>query len=408
VDRPGAPDLTIVGAGLLGLATAVRVSERWPGLRIVVVEKEDAIARHQSGHNSGVVHAGLYYAPGSLKALLCRAGAAALRERCERWSVPLVERGKLVVAVRESELPQLEKLERRGRENGIQGMTVLEPAEFREIEPSVLGVRALHVPETGVVDFKLVAARLADDLREHGVEFRFGTRILSVDATDTGVTLRTDRGDIRSAALVACAGLQSDRLAAAAGLAPEIRIVPFRGGYWTLRGGGAALVRGLIYPVPDPAFPFLGVHFTRGADDAVTAGPNAVPALAREGYRRTAVSPRDAADTLGWPGFARLARRYARTGTTEVWRELVKPAAIGEMQRYLPELRASDVVRGGSGIRAQAMTRDGSLVDDFVFGDGPSSLHVLNAPSPAATSCLAIGDHIADRAGARFGLGGSA
>jgi L-2-hydroxyglutarate oxidase len=283
-------------------------------------------------------------------------------------------------------------------------MTVLGPDELRGIEPSARGVRALHVPETSVVDFKLVAAKLEEDLREHGVEFRFGTRIESVDAGDRGVTLRTDDGDIRSDALVACAGLQSDRLAAAAGLAPTVRIVPFRGGYWTLRGQAAALVRGLIYPVPDPAFPFLGVHFTRGADDTVSAGPNAVPALAREGYRRTALSLRDAADTLRWPGFARLTRRYARMGTTEIWRDLVKPAALADMQRYLPELRAEDVVRGGSGIRAQAMTRDGSLVDDFVFEDGPSSLHVLNAPSPAATSCLAIGDHIADRAAARFGL----
>jgi (S)-2-hydroxyglutarate dehydrogenase len=397
-------DLAVVGAGLLGLASAYRLLERSPRLRIVVLEKEPGPARHQSGHNSGVVHAGLYYAPGSLKAQLCRAGAAALREKCGEWEIPVIRRGKLVVASSEAELERLAELERRGRENGIDGLQMLDGDELRRIEPDVQGVRALHVPETSVVDFKLVAARLTDELRARRVEFRFGARLTAVEARTGHVRMQTTAGDIEASALVACAGLQSDRVAELAGAAPGVRIVPFRGAYWQLSDTAAALVRGLVYPVPDPSFPFLGVHFTRGADDRVTAGPNAVPALAREGYRRTAFSLRDSREAFLWPGFARLARRYAKTGAVEIWRDSVKAAAVAEMRRYIPAISMRDVNRGGSGIRAQAMSPQGLLVDDFVIEDGPASLHVLNAPSPAATSCLAIGSVIAERAVERFGL----
>jgi L-2-hydroxyglutarate oxidase len=397
-------DLAVVGAGLLGLASAYRLLERSPRLRIVVLEKEPGPARHQSGHNSGVVHAGLYYAPGSLKAQLCRAGAAALREKCGEWEIPVIRRGKLVVASSEAELERLAELERRGRENGIDGLQMLDGDELRRIEPDVQGVRALHVPETSVVDFKLVAARLTDELRARRVEFRFGARLKAVEARTGHVRMQTTAGDIEASALVACAGLQSDRVAELAGAAPGVRIVPFRGAYWQLSDTAAALVRGLVYPVPDPSFPFLGVHFTRGADDRVTAGPNAVPALAREGYRRTAFSLRDSREAFLWPGFARLARRYAKTGAVEIWRDSVKAAAVAEMRRYIPAISMRDVNRGGSGIRAQAMSPQGLLVDDFVIEDGPASLHVLNAPSPAATSCLAIGSVIAERAVERFGL----
>jgi L-2-hydroxyglutarate oxidase len=397
-------DLAVVGAGLLGLASAYRLLERSPRLRIVVLEKEPGPARHQSGHNSGVVHAGLYYAPGSLKAQLCRAGAAALREKCGEWEIPVIRRGKLVVASSEAELERLAELERRGRENGIDGLQMLDGDELRRIEPDVQGVRALHVPETSVVDFKLVAARLTDELRARRVEFRFGARLTGVEARTGHVRMQTTAGDIEASALVACAGLQSDRVAELAGAAPGVRIVPFRGAYWQLSDTAAALVRGLVYPVPDPSFPFLGVHFTRGADDRVTAGPNAVPALAREGYRRTAFSLRDSREAFLWPGFARLARRYAKTGAVEIWRDSVKAAAVAEMRRYIPAISMRDVNRGGSGIRAQAMSPQGLLVDDFVIEDGPASLHVLNAPSPAATSCLAIGSVIAERAVERFGL----
>ena len=397
-------DVVVVGAGLVGLATAHALLERWPRLRLAVLEKEVTPAAHQSGHNSGVVHAGLYYAPGSLKARLCREGRQALSRFCADHGIPLRVRGKLVVAVDEAELPRLAELERRGTENGLQDLGGLDEADWRPLEPHVRGIRGLHVPETAVVDFRLVADRLAALLDEAGARVDLGTRVERIDRDGEGLVLATASGRVRTAALVACAGLQADRVARMAGIDPEVRVVPFRGGYWRLRDGAAELVRGLVYPVPDPAFPFLGVHFTRRVDDAVWAGPNAVPALAREGYARTSVSPRDAADGLGWPGFLRLARGYARTGLAEIWRDTFRSAAVREMQRYLPELAAADVVRGASGIRAQVMRRDGELVDDFLVEEGPASLHVLNAPSPAATSCLAIGALVAERAAEQFGL----
>jgi L-2-hydroxyglutarate oxidase LhgO len=396
-------DIAVVGSGLIGLATAYALLDRTPELRVVLIDKEPGPARHQSGHNSGVVHAGIYYAPGSLKAQLCRDGRTALREFCEEWDVPFVTRGKLVVASHEGELERFEELERRGRANGAE-LHVLERSDFRAIEPHAEGLRALFAPETAVVDFKLVAAKLLESLVARGTVFRSDTELTSIVTSDAGVTLNTTRETIRAGGFVACAGLQADRVAALAGASTSIRIVPFRGGYWQLRGQAQELVRGLIYPVPDPTFPFLGVHFTRGADERVTAGPNAVPALAREQYRRMSLSPRDAVDAVAWPGFLRLARRYARTGILEIWRDVIPVAAIAEMRRYLPALRGSSVSRAGCGIRAQAMTRDGRLVDDFVIEDGPGGLHVLNAPSPAATSCLAIGRMVAERAALRFGL----
>ena len=397
-------DVAVIGGGLVGLASAHRLLERSPGLRIALLEKETAPARHQSGRSSGVVHAGLYYEPGSLKARLCREGREELAAFCAEQGIPVQPRGKLVVAVDEDELEQLAKLARRGRENGIRELRELDAEELREVEPHVSGVRAIHVPETSVVDFGLVAERLAGLLRERGGEIRLGETLERVEPDGDGLVLTTRGGRLRAGALVACAGLQADRVARLAGAEPEVRVVPFRGGYWLLRGAAKPLVRGLVYPVPDPAFPFLGVHFTRRHDDEVWAGPNAVPALAREGYSRTSVSPRDTLADFAWPGFLRLARRYARTGAAEIWRDALKPAAVADMRRYLRELRAADVVRGPSGIRAQVMTRDGSLVDDFLVEEGPRSLHVLNAPSPAATSCLAIGRLVAERAAARFDL----
>lgn len=396
-------DVAVIGGGLVGLASAYRLLERSPGLRVAVLEKEDTIAVHQSGHNSGVVHAGVYYAPGSLKARLCRAGATALRQKCAEWSIPVRERGKLIVATDASELERLQELERRGRENGIKDVEVLDEDGLRRIEPHVRGVRGLHVPETAVVDFTAVARRLAEELRERGAQIRLGAAVTEIAETAAGVRLTTTAGTVDAAVLVACAGLQSDRVARLAGLSPSVRIVPFRGAYWRLTGRSAALVRGLIYPVPDPTLPFLGVHFTRGHDDAVTAGPNAVPALAREGYRPGAVSARDTADAYASRAFLRLARRYARAGAAELWRHRVKPAAVADMRRYVPDLAAGDVVRGGSGIRAQALSADGALVDDFVIEQGPSSLHVLNAPSPAATASLAIGELIAERSAEQLG-----
>jgi L-2-hydroxyglutarate oxidase LhgO len=397
-------DLVVVGGGILGLASALALLERSPGLRLTLLEKESDFAIHQSGHNSGVVHAGLYYSPGSLKASLCREGRAALELFCQEHEVPLRHCGKLVVAVDESELDRLAELRRRGAANGLEGLSELDEGGMRAIEPHVRGIRGLHVPETAVVDFLLVVARMADLLRDRGAQLELACKVNRIEAEGDGLSVTTTAGRIRAGALVACAGLQADRIAALAGADLDARVVPFRGAYWLLRATAASLVQGLIYPVPDPGFPFLGVHFTRRIDGAVWAGPNAMPALAREGYNRASVAPRDAVETLLWPGLLRFAARYARMGATEIWRDLVKAAAVREMQRYLPEIAAEDVVRGPSGIRAQVLSRAGELVDDFLLAEGPRSLHVVNAPSPAATSSLAIGRLIADRAVVQFGL----
>jgi L-2-hydroxyglutarate oxidase LhgO len=398
------PDVVVVGGGITGLASALALLDRQPGLRLLLLEKEPELAYHQSGHNSGVVHAGLYYMPGSLKASLCREGHAALEAFCQEHGVPLRRCGKSVVAVDESELERLAELKRRGLGNGLDGLAELDERELRTIEPNVRGIRALHVPETAVVNFRLVAERMAERLRARGALIELGSRVQRIVQDGQSLSLTTARGRIRTSALVACAGLQADRIAALAGVDLNVRVIPFRGAYWVLRNAGAELVRALVYPVPDPAFPFLGVHFTRRFDGSVWAGPNAMPALAREGYSRGSFSARDAAEAATWPGVLRFATRYLRMGATEIWRDLIKSAAVREMQRYLPALRAEDVVRGPSGIRAQVMTRRGELVDDFLFAEGPRSLHVVNAPSPGATSSLAIGRHIADRAAELFGL----
>lgn len=398
------PDVVVVGGGIIGLASALALLDRQSGLRLTLLEKEPRLAFHQSGHNSGVVHAGLYYEPGSLKAQLCRQGRAALEAFCREHGVPLRRCGKLVVALDNSELDRLAELKRRGLENGIQDLAELDEGELRTIEPNVRGVRALHVPETGVVDFRLVAERMAERLRERGAVIELGSHVQQIGRDGDGLSVTTPSGRIRTSALVACAGLQADRVAALAGADLDVRVVPFRGAYWTLHDAGADLVQALVYPVPDPAFPFLGVHFTRRFDGSVWVGPNAMPALAREGYSRRSVSLRDSARGLGWPGFIRFAGRYGRMGAVEVWRDVVKLAAVREMRRYVPGLESRHVVRGPSGIRAQVMTRTGELVDDFLLAEGPNSVHVVNAPSPAATSSLAIGRLVASRAGELFGF----
>ncbi len=383
--HPGELDVAVVGAGLIGLSTAMSLLRERPGLKLAVIEKENRIAMHQSGRNSGVLHAGLYYPPGSLKARLCREGRAALIDFAEEHQIPYRICGKLVVAANEGELSRLGALAGRGRENGL-SVTELGPAELAEIEPNVRGVRALHVPESGVIDYHGVAAAYAKVIERRGGEIRLGEEIHSP-------------GEVRARAVVVCAGLQADRLAGS-----DYRIVPFRGDYYTFRPEAQELVRGLVYPVPDPAFPFLGVHFTRRVDGKLLAGPNAVPALAREGYKRTSIRLRDTLDVLRHPGMRHLARSYARTGAAEIWRDLVKPAYIAEMQKYLPAVRSEDVVFGPSGIRAQVLGRDGSLVDDFLIEEDDNAVHVLNAPSPAATASIPIGREVAARTIARFGL----
>lgn len=392
-----AHDVVVVGAGLLGLATARALLSRTPGARVAVLDKETELARHQSGRNSGVVHAGLYYPAGSLKAQLCREGRAALLELADQHGIPYAVPGKLVVALDEGELPRLDELERRGTASGLRGLRRVDAAELREIEPHVRGLQALHVPETAVIDFRAVTRAYAAEVERLGGEVLLGRRVVAIDKRGSRHALRTGSGEwFEGHRIVSCAGLQSDRVAGLTGAQPRRhRIAPFRGDFYVLAPEAARFVRGLVYPVPDPAFPFLGVHFTRRVDGEVWAGPNAVPAFAREGYGRYSVSGRDAWDLLTFPGLWRLARRYAATGAAEIYRDTVKRAAVREMQRYLPELEGRHVSFGPSGVRAQALARDGSLVDDFLLEHDESVLHVLNAPSPGATASLAIGERIA-------------
>jgi L-2-hydroxyglutarate oxidase len=392
----------VVGGGIVGLATAVAMAER--GDPPTVLEAEHALAKHQTGHNSGVIHSGLYYRPGSLKARTCRAGMHAMYRFCAEENVPHRQCGKLVVAVSEAELPALAALEDRGRANGVI-LRRLGAAEIKEQEPEATGVAGLWVRETGVVDYAHVTVALARRLIRLGGEVRLSSRVLFIKRDGNRVVVGTPRDEFHVARLVNCAGLQSDRIAKMAGVIPRIRIVPFRGEYYTLRSDRADLVRGLIYPVPDPALPFLGVHFTRGIDGVVEAGPNAVLALKREGYSRGDVSLKDLADMARFPGFWRMARAQWRTGFDEVRRSISKARFVASLQRLVPSLKADDLVPGGSGVRAQAVGADGRLVDDFQIQTVPGMVHVLNAPSPAATASLMIGREIADRI---LGVEGSA
>jgi len=390
--------VVVVGAGILGLATARRLLQERPGLRLVVLEKEPETATHQTGHNSGVVHSGIYYAPGSLKARLCTQGKAALERYVAERGLPYERCGKLIVALDASELPRLAELERRAIANGVGGLSLLEGDELRTVEPNAAGIRALHARETAIVDYRAVAAAFASDVKEAGGELQLGAAVVGIAERGGSVAVETTGGSLTATALVGCAGLQSDRIATLAGTEPPVRIVPFRGDYYTLTPQAGALVNGLLYPVPDPAYPFLGVHFTKLVDGRVIAGPNAVLALARERYNRTGLDLRDVASTLGYRGFWRLARQHFRFGAVEVWRDVVKRAYVRELQRYVPAVTAGDLTFGPSGIRAQALDRDGRLVDDFVLERTGRQLHVLNAPSPAATASLAIADHLAAQA----------
>jgi L-2-hydroxyglutarate oxidase len=384
----------IVGGGIVGIATALALAER--GHRPLVLEAEDGLARHQTGHNSGVIHSGLYYKPGSLKARMCRAGLEAMYRFCAEEGVPTRRCGKLVVAVRADELPRLATLEERGHANGVT-LRRLEPEEIKEREPEVVGLAGLWIDETGVVDYSQVTEAMARRVVRLGGEVRTGHRVESIGRDRTELVLATTRGEVRAARLVNCAGLQSDRIARLAGLQPGVRIVPFRGEYYVLRAERRNLVRGLIYPVPDPALPFLGVHFTRGIDDVVEAGPNAVLALRREGYSWGDVSIRDIADWAAFPGFWRMARAQWRNGVGEIRRSLSRARFLKSLQALMPALTDDDIERGGSGVRAQAVGTDGRLIDDFFIQSAPGMLHVLNAPSPAATASLAIGREVADR-----------
>lgn len=388
-------DAIVIGGGAVGVATALALSERH-GQRVVVLEAEARLAAHQTGHNSGVIHSGLYYKPGSLKAGLCRAGLEALYRLCTDESVPFRRCGKLVVATRAEELPRLETLAERGTANGVR-MRRLAAGELKAHEPEVAGIAGLWVEDTGVVSFPAVTDAMARRVTKLGGEIRTGARVVGIRRDGPGLVVETTTGEFRSNRLANCAGLQCDRVARLAGIDPGVRIIPFRGEYYVLRPERASLVRGLIYPVPDPALPFLGVHFTRGVDDVVEAGPNAVLALRREGYRWSDVSPRDIADWASFPGFWRMLRSQWRTGMDEVRRSLSRARFLRSLQTLIPALTDSDIRPGGSGVRAQAVDRSGRLLDDFHLLEAPRMVHVLNAPSPAATASLAIGAVVADR-----------
>jgi L-2-hydroxyglutarate oxidase LhgO len=397
-------DVVVVGAGIVGLASARSLLERRPKIRVAVLEKEDRVAAHQTGHNSGVVHSGIYYRPGSLKARLCREGARRLERFCEQRGIPLRRLGKLIVASTPAELPRLAELERRGRDNGVAGLEALGADQLTAVEPRARGLRALHSPQTAVVDFGRVAQALADELREQGAAVLTSTEVLSIRRAGGGLRLVTAGVELEARGLINCAGLQADRIARMAGERIDLRIVPFRGDYFELRPERADWVRGLIYPVPDPAFPFLGVHLTRTVDGRVEVGPNATLAFAREGYRWSRIDPAELAGIALFPGWWRLLRRYGRTAVRELTRSLSRAAFARAAARLVPELSADDLVRGGSGVRAQAVRNSGELIEDFEIRSGPAALHLLNAPSPAATASLAIGAQVADRALELFAL----
>ncbi len=396
-------DIAIVGAGIVGLATAVKLLETYPGLGVAVLEKEDRIAAHQTGHNSGVIHSGIYYRPGSLKARLCLAGAEELVAFCRQKGIPHEICGKVVVAVRDEELPLLDELHRRGAENGVKGLKMLEPREAREFEPNVTCIRAMLVPATGIVDFGAVAKAYAENIRAGGGKILLGHKAAGIRTDSAGVRIRTAGGDVFARGLINCAGLYSDRVAMISGLEPPCRIVPIRGEYYRIRPERASLVKNLIYPVPDPRFPFLGVHFTRMIDGKVEAGPNAVLAFAREGYRRWDIAVPELVETFRYTGFRHMVARYWKSGMGEMARSFSKRLFAKSLGQLVPGIGRGDLAPGGAGVRAQAVGPDGKLLDDFVILRGEKMVHVLNAPSPAATSSLAIAGHIVEKAAPLIG-----
>lgn len=398
-------DIAIIGAGIVGLAATLALAARHPDRSLILLEKEAEPGLHQTGHNSGVLHSGIYYKPGSHKARLCIAGARLMREFCAENGIPVLDTGKVIVATDERELPRLDELYRRGVANGVPDLMMIDALRLREIEPHAAGVRAIHSPHTASVDFRAVARAMADRARRSGVTMATGAPVTAVTRRGDELILRVGGAEVRARYIINCAGLYADVVARLAGATPDVRIIPFRGEYYLLRPERRDLVRGLIYPVPDPEFPFLGVHFTRTVHGDVEAGPNAVLAFAREGYSWGRVHPGELLSTLAYAGLWRLAKRYWRTGIYEVWRSLVKAEFVRALRRLVPDLRPDDVTRGGAGVRAQALTADGLLVDDFQIAESDRAIHVLNAPSPAATASLAIGGHIAELAGEKFGLG---
>jgi L-2-hydroxyglutarate oxidase len=391
-------DVVIVGGGIVGLATALQLKNANPGLRLAVIEKETSVARHQTGNNSGVIHSGVYYKPGSLKATNCIHGYHLLVQFCHEEGVPFELCGKIIVATDQTQLPLLENLFNRGLQNGLDQIRKISQAEIREHEPHVNGLAGIHVPYTGIVDYRLVAEKYADLLQRKGAELILGERVLDIKREANQMVVITQKKSYAAKLAINCAGLYSDKVASMTFKNLDVKIIPFRGEYFKLRADKEYLVKNLIYPVPDPNFPFLGVHFTRMAKGGVEAGPNAVLAFQREGYRKSQINLGELGETLAWPGFQKVARKYWRTGLGEMYRSFSKAAFTQALQKLIPEIQESDLVEGGAGVRAQACDRTGGLVDDFLILEDERMINVCNAPSPAATSSLAIGETVSQRA----------
>ncbi len=392
-------DIAVVGGGIVGLSTARTLAQRYSGLRIAIFEKESDIAQHQTGHNSGVIHSGIYYRPGSQRARMAVQGSERMVAFCEEHGIPYDRCGKVIVATAEEQVPALEELLRRGQANGVPGVRMIGPEELRELEPYATGIRAIHVPSAGIVNYSLVAQAYRKLFEEAGGCICTGAEVTAIAKETNGLRLETTQGDFLSKHVITCGGLYADRVSMAAGLKPEIKVAPFRGEYLELVPERRYLVRNMIYPVANPAFPFLGVHFTRRISGAIEVGPNAVLAFKRQGYRWRDVGAGDMLDILGYVGFWRMAARYWRTGLGEMYRSLHKSAMVKELQKLVPDVTSRDLVRAGAGVRAQALDRQGKLVEDFHIVQEPRMIHVLNAPSPAATASLSIGSAVADMAG---------
>lgn len=391
-------DIAIVGAGIVGLATALKTKEKNPNLKVVVIEKESRVAAHQTGNNSGVIHSGIYYKPGSLKAKNCIEGYNMLIDFCNQHAIPFELCGKIIVATSESELTALDNIYNRGIENGLEGLRYINEAEIKAIEPHTYGVKGIVVPQTGIVDYKVVAAKYAEVFKNSGGEIQFNTKVTGVKTQKDGVLISTTNGEIKSRLLINCAGLYCDKIAEYTIPDLPVRIIPFRGEYYSIKKEKRSLVKNLIYPVPDPNFPFLGVHFTRRVDGEIEAGPNAVLAFRREGYKKSQINLKELFESLTWSGFIKVFKKYWKTGFGEMYRSFSKSAFTSALQKLLPEIQKSDLEPGGAGVRAQACDKDGGLIDDFYIRELPGQIHVLNAPSPAATSSLAIGNTISDLA----------
>lgn len=397
-------DLAVIGGGIIGLATAMKLTADYPSLKVAVLEKEDKVAEHQTGHNSGVIHAGIYYAPGSQKANFCSTGGKLLRDFCDARGIEYDMCGKLIVAVNEDEIPRLEDLYRRGTENGAEGLRMVDKEEIAEIEPHSAGVKAILSPNTGIIDYQEVSQAYARELGENGGDLLTGAQVRSMERRDGLVYLDTTVGIISAKYILNCAGLHADTVAKMMGVDIGVRIIPFRGEYFSIIPSKAHMVKGLIYPVPNPDLPFLGVHFTRRVNGSVEAGPNAVFALAREGYTKTSFSFRDTFGTLSYPGFWKMSAKYWKVGFNEQYRSAVKSVFVKSLQTLMPEITGEDLGDPGAGVRAQAVDRNGQLLQDFSIAETENAIHVLNAPSPGATSSLSISNYIVELAEKSFGL----